>query len=64
MAGNIEFNEESQPQPVYQTEQKSFLTRLVFATGLASTDKGAQYVLLGIAVLATILAFVAPVFIK
>jgi hypothetical protein len=64
MAGDIQFDEESQPQPVYQAEQKSFLTRLVLGTGIVSTDKGVQYVLLGVAALAIILAIALQIFIK
>lgn len=58
---DIQFDEEQQYQrPIYQAEQKSFLTRLVLSTGIVSTDKGAQYVLLGIAIIAAILAIALP----
>lgn len=61
---DIQFDEEPQYQPAYQRpEQKSFLIRLVFATGLASTDRQAEQVLLGIAVFVAILAFAIPMFV-
>ena len=56
--------EEQQYQPAYETEQnKPFMVRLVLSTGIVSTSKQAEYVLLGIAALAIILAFAAPSFI-
>ena len=62
MAGDIQFEEEQQYQrPVYrQTEKKSFLVQLVLATGIVSDDKGAQYVLLGIAILSAVIAIALP----
>lgn len=60
---NIQFEEEQQYQQQCQTgEQKPFFTRLVLATGIVSDDKHAQYVLLGVAVLILILAFMIPSF--
>ena len=58
---DVQFEEEQQFQ---QTEQKPYFTRLVLATGIVSTDKAAEYVLLGIAVFAIVLAFVIPSFIQ
>ncbi|GEM_PF-1528425 len=46
---DVQFEEEQQYQQNYQTEQKPFFIRLVFATGIVSTEKAAQYVLLGVA---------------
>lgn len=60
---NIQFDEEQQYQRSAQASQKSLLTRLVLATGVVSTDKGVQYVLLGVAVLAVVLALSVPFFI-
>jgi len=60
MAGDIQFEEESQQPPMYQEEQKSFFVKLVLSTGIVSTDRGAEYVLLGIAATATILAIALP----
>lgn len=62
MADDIQFEEEQQYQkPVYQqTEKKSLLTRFVLATGIVSDDKGAQYVLLGIAILSAVIAIALP----
>lgn len=58
---DIQFEEEQQYQQQGQAgEQKSFFVRLVLATGIVSTDKQAQYVLLGIAVFFVVLAFVIP----
>lgn len=45
----VQFEEEQQFQRYGQVEQKPFLIRLVLSTGIVSTDKQAQYVLLGIA---------------
>lgn len=43
-------------QPRYQYKKKqSFLMRLVFATGLAKNEQQAQYILLGVAVLALVI---------
>ena len=60
---DVQFEEEQQYQPAYETERKPFMVRLVLSTGIVSTDKQAEYVLLGIAALAIILAFIAPSFI-
>ena len=61
MAEDIQFEEESQQQPVYQEQQKSFFVKLILSTGIVSSDKGAEYVLLGIAAIATILAIALPI---
>lgn len=60
---DLQFNEEQQLQHSEQVAEKSFLTRLVFGTGLVSTDRQAEYVLLGIAAFLFILAFLIPSFI-
>jgi hypothetical protein len=57
---DIQFEEEGferQLSPV----KKSFFTRLVLSTGIVSTDKDAQNVLAGFAVLMLVLAFLIPV---
>ncbi len=51
MADGIQFEEEQQYQQPAQTEQKPFFIRLVLSTGVVSTDRQAEYVLLGVAVL-------------
>ena len=61
---DVQFEEEPQYQQSSQMEQKPFSIRLVLATGIVSTDTAAKYVLLGVIVLAIILAFVLPLFIK
>lgn len=57
---DVQFEEESQYQRSGLTEQKPFFIRLVFKTGLATTDRGAEYVLLAVAVFAIIVAFAFP----
>jgi len=55
----IRFNEEQEYQPVRPDQQfgkKSFFIRLVLTTGIVSTDKAAEYILLGTAVLVIILS--------
>lgn len=62
---DFQFEEERQNEYVTRsTENKSFLTRLVFATGLVSTEKQAEYILIGVAVIAIILSFVIPALMK
>ena len=61
---DVQFEEEQQYQQYGQTEQKPFSIRLVLSTGIVSTDTAAKYVLLGVVVLAIILAFVLPLFIR
>ena len=50
---NVQFDEQS---PSYVPQKKSGLGGLIIKWGLAKTEKGAQQVLLGIAVVAVILA--------
>lgn len=58
---DIQFEEEPQYRAVsQQPEQKPFFIRLVLATKLVSTDKQAEYALLGAAVFLLILAFIIP----
>lgn len=57
---DIQFEEEQQFQRPAQSEQKPLFIRLVLATGVVSTDREAEYVLLGIAVFLVILAFIIP----
>ncbi len=59
---DIQFDEEQQYQHPAQAERKPLLARLVLATGIVSTDKQAQYVLLGIAIFFIILTFAIPMF--
>ena len=63
MADNIQFDEEQQYQRNQQVKQKPFFIRIVLATGIVSTDRQAEYVLLGVAALLIILAFMIPSFI-
>jgi len=60
---DIQFEEESQFRRPEEANQKPFFIRLVLSTGIVSDEKQAQYVLLGIAVLVIILAFMIPSFI-
>ncbi|MHB1769791.1 MAG: hypothetical protein ACYCPH_01785 [Minisyncoccota bacterium] len=54
---DIQFEEEQQQQrPLMQPKRKPFFVRLVLATGVVSTEKAAEYVLLGIAVFGLCLA--------
>ncbi|MBI2048714.1 MAG: hypothetical protein HYT30_02195 [Parcubacteria group bacterium] len=56
---DVQFEEEQQYQPAYQqAEYKPLLIRLVLATGIVSTDKQAEYVLLGFALAVIILSFI------
>jgi len=57
---DIQFEEKLEPQRYQPAVQKPFLVRLVLRTGMVSSDKAAGYVLIGIAALATILAFAIP----
>lgn len=53
---NLQFNEE---QDIYRRPdmpQYSFLTRFVLGTGLVKTEQGAQYLLLGVAVVCILAA--------
>lgn len=53
---NVSFDEESQYKLAQQTNSKPFLVRMVLATKVATTDKQAEYVLIGIAIVAVITA--------
>jgi len=53
----IQYEEGQQNQPIYQTEQKPLFVRLVLATGLVSSERAAEYVLLGIVGLGIIITF-------
>ncbi len=57
---NIQFDEEQQYQPAYQAKQNPFLVRLVLATRIVSTNTAAEYVLLGVATIVIVLAFMIP----
>jgi hypothetical protein len=61
---DIQFREEGASYAQSRSEKPSFLTRLVMATGLVRTERQAQYVLLAIAVGATLLAFIVPLFLS
>ena len=56
---DIQFEEERFERQVPPVK-KSFFTKLVLSTGIVSTDKDAQYVLVGFAVLMLALAFLIP----
>jgi hypothetical protein len=58
--GDIQFAEDPQNIQQERMREKSFLTRLVLSTSIVSSERGAQYVLLVIAVLALVLAYLAP----
>jgi hypothetical protein len=58
---DIQFEEEQFQRPV-ESEKKSLFIRLVLATRMVSTDREAEYVLLGIAGFLIILAFIIPTF--
>lgn len=51
----VSFDEEHQYAPPAAVKQ-SWLVRMAFKTGLAKTEKEAQYVLLGVAALAVVVA--------
>ncbi len=59
---DIQSNEEQAIQHQYAVPsgRRSFLIRLVLSTGLVSTDKMAEYVLLGIAAIALASMFLIP----
>lgn len=52
---NISFNEEPSTVAYPSAPKKPFLVRLVLATKIVSTDKQAEYVLIGIAILCILL---------
>jgi len=51
---NVSFNEEPEYARPSRNAQKPVLTRLILATKFVATDKQAEYVLIGIAVLALV----------
>ncbi|OIO51420.1 hypothetical protein CO131_02090 [Candidatus Kaiserbacteria bacterium CG_4_9_14_3_um_filter_50_16] len=53
---DIQFEEEPQYQHSALPDKKPFFIRLVLATGVISTDKAAEYVLLGFAVVCLCIA--------
>ena len=53
---DVQFDEEPQYQSALSEEENSFMVRLVFATGLAHDRRTAEYILLGVAIFATIIA--------
>ncbi len=59
----ISFSEEPEYVRRPREARQSLLTRIVFMTGAASTERGVNIVLVGIAAVAVVLAFVIPVLI-
>jgi hypothetical protein len=59
---SIQFDEEPQYPQREQPADTSPFIRLVLATGVVSTKKQAEYVLLGSAAFMVILAFILPLF--
>jgi len=57
---DIQFEEEQFERQVPPVK-KSFFTQFVLSTGIVSTEKDAQYVLAGFAVLMLALAFLIPI---
>ena len=57
---DVQFDEEQSYAQSSQSLEKPFLIRLVLSTGIVSTDQQAGYVLLAVAALFTILAFIFP----
>ncbi|MHB0865881.1 MAG: hypothetical protein ACYC1Y_03215 [Minisyncoccota bacterium] len=53
----LQFDEEPTYQPRPEVEKKSLLTQLVLTTGIVSSEQQAQYVLLSVAAVATVLSF-------
>ena len=53
---DIQFDEEQQYGRYLQTEQKPFLIRLVLATNIVSTDRAAEYVLVGFVLLGLLIS--------
>lgn len=62
---DVSFEEERTlaPAPQLQTSQP-FLTRLVISWGFAKDEKGAQTVLIGVVVVAVILAIAVPLLMR
>jgi hypothetical protein len=56
---DIQFDEDQYQRPT-QIEQKPFFVRLVLATKIVSTDKQAEYVLLGIVIVLIVVAVALP----
>ena len=64
---DIQFDEENEFQraaPVEEDAPTSLFVRAVLATGIVSTNKGAEHVLLAIAATAFIIAIALPLLIK
>ena len=55
---NVSFNEEPVSNTTYTPVKESVFIRTVLATGIVRTSKQAEYVLVGVVVLAIILTFV------
>ncbi len=55
---NVSFNEEPVSNASYTSIKESVFIRSVLATGIVRTPKQAEYVLVGVVVLAIILTFV------
>ena len=53
---NIQFEEESRQHSYRQPEQKPFFVRFVLSLGIVSTDKAAEYFLVGTAMALFLLA--------
>lgn len=53
---DVTFHEESGAQSLANAPRPSFLVRLVLSTGLATAQKDAEYVLIGVAVSSFLLA--------
>ena len=56
----IQFNEEQEYQRPAQADRKPFFVRVVLATKIVSTERDAEYVLVGVVVLCLIAAFTIP----
>lgn len=52
----VSFNEEPQYKLPQQTSTKPFLVRMVLATRIVNTDRQAEYALVGVAIVAIIMA--------
>ena len=59
---DIQFNEEQEfRRPTQEPKKKSLFVQFVLATGVVTTDRQAEYVLLGMSAIFLILAFLIPV---
>ncbi|MFA5744993.1 MAG: hypothetical protein WC887_02160 [Candidatus Paceibacterota bacterium] len=61
---DIQFNKEQGFQRPMLEKQKSLFVRLIIATGIVSTERAADYILFGIAMLAIIFAFTISYFVS